>query len=421
MSTYSRAILVLASLACLGCPPESQVPLPPTQPPPAPTQTPPDEAREINDPPDVLDVTLAQKIGFPGGVSARTLPAMKPDALKPKPYGATKSEGLPPGRKLWSVLRVGEPANVIPFVIVGQGKQAKVYVDVNQNDDVTDDTPFANYSNDPSAFASRVDLSVRYADSTQPMKIWLYTSLKRGLFDFYTQCYWQGELRIDGKHVPIYTFERFCDGNYADHPVGVDVNGDGNLEKAELVNAGESILLGKTAIRLRSVSADGSRAIFEPSTPGVPTRNVAEEVDAVLRAVPFSFTDIDGTPVAIGEETLGKVVLIDFWATWCGPCMAEMPHVKALAKRLADRDDFLLVGVSLDSDRKRFEEIVAKDGLTWPQHCDGKGSEGEVVKAYDVTGIPATFVINRKGVIVAKGLRGENLSKTIDELLGSSD
>jgi peroxiredoxin len=124
---------------------------------------------------------------------------------------------------------------------------------------------------------------------------------------------------------------------------------------------------------------------------------------------------VDGTPIAL-SSLKGKVVLIDFWASWCGPCRKEMPNVvKAYAK--FKNKGFEIYGVSLDKEKDRWVEAIAKDGITWPQVSDLMQGGSEVVKLYNIQGIPYTVLIDKEGKILAKNLRGEELEKKLTEVL----
>lgn len=123
----------------------------------------------------------------------------------------------------------------------------------------------------------------------------------------------------------------------------------------------------------------------------------------------------DGTPIAL-SSLKGKVVLIDFWASWCGPCRKEMPNVvKAYAKFKSK--GFEIYGVSLDKEKDRWVEAIAKDGITWPQVSDLLQWSSSVVGLYNIQGIPYTVLIDKEGKILAKNLRGEELDKKLTEVL----
>ncbi len=112
----------------------------------------------------------------------------------------------------------------------------------------------------------------------------------------------------------------------------------------------------------------------------------------------------------------GKVVLVDFWASWCGPCRKENPHVVAMYGKYHDKG-FEIYSVSLDKDRDSWLAAIAKDNLVWPDHVsDLKYWKSAGAAAYGVTAIPFTVLIDRKGKIVAKKLRGEELENKVKEL-----
>jgi peroxiredoxin len=113
----------------------------------------------------------------------------------------------------------------------------------------------------------------------------------------------------------------------------------------------------------------------------------------------------------------GKVVLIDFWASWCGPCRKENPHVVKLYEKYKE-DGFEILGVSLDKTKDRWLQAVEKDGLTWPQVSDLKGWQNEVAQMYSVKSIPHTVLLDKEGKILAFKLRGPQLDQALKEIFG---
>ncbi|MDR2285875.1 MAG: AhpC/TSA family protein [Prevotellaceae bacterium] len=112
----------------------------------------------------------------------------------------------------------------------------------------------------------------------------------------------------------------------------------------------------------------------------------------------------------------GKYVLLDFWASWCGPCRAENPNVVALYAKYKNKD-FEIVGVSLDNDKDNWIKGIADDGITWPQMSDLKGSNSEATIKYKIRGIPFTVLLDKEGKVIAINLRGDALRDKVKSLI----
>jgi len=112
----------------------------------------------------------------------------------------------------------------------------------------------------------------------------------------------------------------------------------------------------------------------------------------------------------------GKVLLIDFWATWCGPCVAEMPNVKSVYAKYHGQG-FEIVGISLDQSRDKLDMYLERQEIKWPQYFDGKYWNNDIAVSYGVKSIPATFLVDKKGKIRYKSLRGKQLETAVAELL----
>lgn len=112
----------------------------------------------------------------------------------------------------------------------------------------------------------------------------------------------------------------------------------------------------------------------------------------------------------------GKVVMIDFWASWCRPCRMENPNVVKLYAQYKNKG-FEIYGVSLDKDKASWEKAIADDNLTWMHGSDLQFWSSPIAKAYDVQGIPMTYLIDKEGKIIAKGLRGKQLEDKLAEIL----
>lgn len=143
-----------------------------------------------------------------------------------------------------------------------------------------------------------------------------------------------------------------------------------------------------------------------PKPPPATERRVAPDFTAKRK---------DGTSVKL-SELRGKVVLVDFWATWCGPCVQEMPHVKKVYEAHS-KEGFEIVGVSLDFEKDKLDAYLKTMAMPWPQHFDGRGWGNAVAQQYGVSSIPTTLLLDRKGRIAKVGLRGPLLEKAVKEAL----
>lgn len=116
------------------------------------------------------------------------------------------------------------------------------------------------------------------------------------------------------------------------------------------------------------------------------------------------------------EKLRGKVVVLDFWASWCLPCRRDIPEIKNILKKFGG-EQFVMIGINLDSNRPEFDAYMKEEGITWLQYYDGLGWRNKVSQLYGVYAIPHTVLIDQDGVIKAAGLRGEELAEKIGELL----
>jgi len=144
---------------------------------------------------------------------------------------------------------------------------------------------------------------------------------------------------------------------------------------------------------------------------------IAKSTDIGQIAPNFTQNDVNGNPVEV-SSLFGKYLLIDFWASWCGPCRQDNPN---LVKTYRDyhKKGFDIVSISLDSekDRDKWLEAIRKDQLTWLQLSDLKGWENAAARLYGINGIPMNYLLDPDGRIIAKGLRGDDLRKKMEMLI----
>lgn len=125
----------------------------------------------------------------------------------------------------------------------------------------------------------------------------------------------------------------------------------------------------------------------------------------------------DGKDISLSDYAgKGKYVLIDFWASWCGPCRKENPNLVALYKEYKNRD-FEIVGVSLDNNRDAWIKGIKDDNITWPQMSDLKGGASELVRQYGVKVIPYTVLLDKEGKVIETNLSGEKLKNKLETLI----
>ena len=121
------------------------------------------------------------------------------------------------------------------------------------------------------------------------------------------------------------------------------------------------------------------------------------------------------------RTTRGKVVLLDFWAVWCGPCVGEIPDVKEVYEKYHDKG-FDVIGISFDEDEAVLRKFITEKELPWRQILDSRGFKGVFAKQYGVHGIPAPFLIDRNGKVISVNARGSLLDELVEaEIEGKKD
>ena len=187
-----------------------------------------------------------------------------------------------------------------------------------------------------------------------------------------------------------------------------------------------SALLLENNLATQTITAEEGKAYFEKFTDKIKQSRAGKSIEKIVKAATevvvgkpapdFSAPSPEGKTIAL-KESLGKVTIIDFWASWCAPCREENPNVVALYNELHEKG-LNIIGVSLDREDDKWKEAIAKDGLTWPQVSNLKFWQEPIAEQYNVKSIPATFILDENGIIVARDLRGDELKAKVKELLG---
>jgi peroxiredoxin len=169
---------------------------------------------------------------------------------------------------------------------------------------------------------------------------------------------------------------------------------------------------------------DAAKARFEQFAKAMPAddpngqraqRYIRRPELARARMAPaFAVTTMDGQRMSM-DDLQGKVVLLDFWATWCVPCREALPHIRDVAKKFQGQP-LVVLSVSLDSDEQKWKEFIAKNEMTWPQYRDG-GFTGSVAKMFSVTAIPHTFTIDADGVLQEEHIGDASIEGKLKKLI----
>ena len=148
-------------------------------------------------------------------------------------------------------------------------------------------------------------------------------------------------------------------------------------------------------------------------------KHLAQQALAPGKEFPdFVAKSLDGEDVSLAQFQLqGNVVLVDFWATWCPPCVAEVPHLKAVYEKYHDKG-FEIVSISLDKSENALRDFIKRHSIPWTQIFDGKGWESPLAATYGVDMIPTMYLLSVDGKIVGSNLRGMVLEEQLEKLLG---
>ncbi|MFZ4573920.1 MAG: TlpA family protein disulfide reductase [Phycisphaerales bacterium] len=335
----------------------------------------------------------------------------------------------------------------IAFIIdEPDGKPARLFVDTNRNGDLTDDAPAEWTSKENTrggkttvmhSGAAMIDIGGKGKPALVSISLYRFdkndesrAQLKSTIL-YYRDYMLEGKVALNGKTYDAMLSDEMCRGSFKveapkDDEQGsgvsimLDVNSNGKIDsRGETFDVAKPFNIGGTTYELAEMAADGSAFKVVKSTkvveeiPTPPDHSVGKTILA------FETKDTEGKALKFPADFSGKIVLLDFWATWCGPCMSEMPNVvTAYDKHHAE--GFEILGISLDNEGslKRMPDVMTKAKMTWRQVADGKGWKAEVAQKYAIDSIPATFLVDgTTGKIIGMNLRGEALEAAVAKAL----
>ncbi len=238
-----------------------------------------------------------------------------------------------------------------------------------------------------------------------------------------------GDLTLGGKTFHALLVDDACTGNFqppsgtngSSVHLAIDLNDDGKFQHEELFDVTKPFNIGGTTWEIADMTPSGGSFQFVKSTNTVPETKPRPSLAANAKALPFEAKTTDGDTIHFPDNYKGKLVMLDFWATWCEPCKAELPNVVAAYEKYHSKG-FEILSVSLDqpNDGAKLAKFTKEHNMPWPEIFDGKFWNAEVAKTYYIDSIPHAFLIDGDtGTIVAEGeaVYGEDLGPTIEKAL----
>jgi thiol-disulfide isomerase/thioredoxin len=319
--------------------------------------------------------------------------------------------------------------------------------DENRNGDLTDDLPASwtverRPSRDGTATIGQVTVRTeiaaheRYNAPSFSVALFFRDAVTRAKYgeplslDRYRDYATEGILEVGAHSYRILLDDGAVTGDFAaslasprsDISLRIDVNGNGAFEsKGEEFDADKPFTLHGVTYQVLSISPDGTRLELVRSSVAVPEIPPPPDLRVGARVPSFTATTLTGEKITFPDSFKGKIVLLDFWASWCGPCVAELPHLRSAFEQFRG-DGFEIVSVAIDEEKSRAKahELIQAQKMEWFQIFDSGGWTGEIISRFSPEGVPAGYLVDGDtGLIVAslQQLRGNQLGPKIRQIL----
>lgn len=378
-----------------------------------------------------------------GGYSPQrlTLSADKPATITKMPEGVSAP--------MYGILTIGPAGTTQVFHLVvdePEGKDAVLYIDSNGNGDMTDDKA-ADWAPKKTKNKEGAELTqyngggtieIKYDDTTLPAHLGMYRFDKtdparaqlKDVVLYYADYAYEGELALGDKKYRVMVADDMATGDFRGKKDGkssgvrllIDVNGNQKFDvRGETFDIREPFNIGGTTYQITDVSPSGAKFNVGKSDKQVAEIALPPDHSVGKKITGFEAKTMDGKAISFPSSYKGKIVMIDFWATWCRPCMDEVPNLAKVYDELHPKG-FEILGISLDQKdaEEKIKKVTGEHKMTWPQVYDGKFWSAEIADMYVIKSIPAAFLVDGDtGEILAdtRGLRGEALKKTVEAAL----
>ncbi|MBL8828262.1 MAG: redoxin domain-containing protein [Planctomycetaceae bacterium] len=360
-----------------------------------------------------------------------TVVAEKPEHVKKIPDGlanpryTTISLGPKEATQKFTLL-IDEPAD----------KPQRLWADSNGNGDLSDDTELKwdRLIDGRTEYRGNAQFSVNYGPAKRELEFSLYRFNPKQREDAKTSMYcarsWScvGELELSGKKYRVVLDDALATGDFRNATgvfLCVDVNADGAFDSSrERFDARKPFNVGGTTYELADMAASGESFKLVKSKQTVPEAKPAAVIVLGKPVPAFEAKTLDGKPLKFPDDFKGKTVMLDFWATWCGPCRAELPNLKKVYAEFRAKG-FEVVSISLDNVdmREQVHEFAKTNEMSWLHIYEGKGWQASLADLYSVRAIPACFIVNgTTGQLMAQGreARGEALQSSVERALAGT-